>query len=94
MAKRGRPTEEKTEQPIKYTVEYDYDDGTKAIWTYDRNITIGGPVSVEIKYPKNFKTPSFAEEQEKLPKTKRRYINPHNGKEVGYQRAKALGLVH
>ena len=28
-----------------------------------------------------------------LPKSKRRYINPTNGKEVGYTRAKMLGLV-
>ena len=94
MAKRGRPTEEKIEHPTKYTLEFDEEDGTKSIWTYDKNITTDGPISVEIKYPKNYGFLTFAEEQERLPKTKRRYINPHNGKEVGYQRAKALGLVH
>ena len=29
----------------------------------------------------------------KLPKTKQRFINPKNGKEVSYQRAKELGII-
>ena len=32
------------------------------------------------------------EYQESLPKSKRQYLNPENGKFVGYARAKALGF--
>jgi hypothetical protein len=31
--------------------------------------------------------------EDKLPKTKRRYINPKTGKEVAYSRAKELGII-
>jgi len=33
------------------------------------------------------------ETSESIPKSKRKYLNPANGKLVGYQRAKKLGLV-
>ena len=45
---------------------------------------------MEIKYPKQYKT--FAEEQEELPATKRKYCT-EKGNWVGYQRAKALGII-
>ena len=52
-------------------------------------------MSVSIHYPKNYT--SDAEDlklkNKKLPKTKQRFINPKNGKEVSYQRAKELGII-
>ncbi len=54
-----------------------------------------GPYKVTIDYPKDY---TSLEEDRKLknkktPKTKRRFINPETGKEVSYQRAKALGIT-
>ena len=91
-SKRGRPTLLTVEErPTKYTREYKNDDGINEIWYFDTNITKNGPVSVEIKYSKKYK--SFEEEQEELPITKRKFFNESNGKYVGYTRAKALGIL-
>ena len=43
-----------------------------------------------MEYPKGTKT--FEQIQEALPKTKRRYLNPETGKEIGWLRYKQLGL--
>ena len=89
MASRGRPVEIK--KPIlKYTQIFEDEDGGKQIWKYDKTKNPSGPLSVEIKYPKGYKT--FAEEQEEIPATKRKYCT-EQGNWVGYQRAKALGLI-
>jgi hypothetical protein len=92
MNKRGRPAllpiEEK---PTKYTREYNSDDGSTEIWHFNSEITQNGPVSVEIKYAKKYK--SFEEEQAELPLTKRQFFNETNGKYVGYARAKTLGIL-
>ena len=86
---RGRPSINDT--PIlKYTQVFEDEDGSKQIWVYDKTKNPFGPVSVEIKYPKNYI--SYAEEQELLPKTVRKYTTDE-GNWVGYQRAKALGLI-
>ena len=86
---RGRPAINDT--PIlKYTQVFEDEDGSKQIWIYDKTINPFGPISVEMKYPKEHKT--FAEEQEELPKTKRKYCT-EKGNWVGYQRAKSLGLI-
>jgi hypothetical protein len=53
---------------------------------------MNGPINVEIFYPNNYV--SFEEEEEKLPASKRKYLNPHNGKLVGHFRAKQLGLIN
>ena len=45
----------------KYTQVFESEDGCKEIWTYDKTKYPYGPLSVEIKYPKQYKT--FAEEQ-------------------------------
>lgn len=60
-----------------------------AIWEFDTQINPHGPISV---------TESPLEEknliaEEDLPVTKRQYLNPSNGKMVGYARAKNLGLI-
>ena len=85
----GRPAEN-NEPILKYTQVFESEDGCKEIWTYDKTKNPSGPLSVEIKYPKQYKT--FAEEQEELPATKRKYCT-EKGNWVGYQRAKALGII-
>ncbi len=87
--RRGRPTEN-NEPILKYTQVFESEDGCKEIWIYDKTKYPYGPLSVEIKYPKQYKT--FAEEQEELPATKRKYCT-EQGNWVGYQRAKALGII-
>lgn len=87
--RRGRPAEN-NEPLLKYTQVFESEDGVKEIWVYDKTINPFGPLSVEFKYPKNYKT--YAEEQEELPKTRRKYCTDE-GNWVGYQRAKALGIA-
>jgi len=92
MSKRGRPALISIEEkPTKYTREYKNEDGSTEVWYFDSKISQNGPVSVEIKYSKKYK--SFEEEQEELPITKRKFFNESNGKYVGYTRAKALGIL-
>tara|TARA_R100000315_G_C5224156_1_gene135546 strand:+ start:635 stop:925 length:291 start_codon:yes stop_codon:yes gene_type:complete len=93
--KRGRPSEEINYRPRKYTVVYDEGEGIKTKWIYDLDISEGGPISVEVLYPKGHENESVKEEvpNENLPKTKRKYYNPSNGKYVGYTRARALNLI-
>lgn len=91
-SRRGRPALIPiTEKPTKYTREYNSDDGSTEIWHFNSEITRNGPVSVEIKHAKKYK--SFEEEQAELPLTKRQFFNEANGKYVGYTRAKALGIL-
>ena len=91
-SKRGRPVEAKvSDNPEKYTREVVHEDGVKQTWSYDTSISMNGPIKVDISYPNAYV--SFEEEEEKLPASKRKYLNPHNGKLVGYGRAKQLGLI-
>lgn len=89
--KRGRPVETPTpEPPRKFIREVQYNDGVvqKSHYNLDKYPT--GPFLVEMFYPDDY----FPEEREEnLPKTKRKYLNPKNGKMVSYMRAKELGLV-
>ena len=86
---RGRPTTNK-EPILKYTQIFEDEDGGKQIWIYDKTKNPNGPLSVEIKYPKDYI--SYADEQELLPKTVRKYTTDE-GNWVGYSRAKVLGLI-
>jgi len=86
---RGRPKINK-EPTLKYTQIFEDEDGGKEIWIYDKTKNPFGPLSVEIKYPKNYI--SYIDEQELLPKTVRKYPTDE-GNWVGYQRAKALGII-
>ncbi len=72
-----------------------YDDGTIGIWKYDLSKSKNGPYEVEIIYPKGYKHQDeiIIKEQSNLPLTKRMFLNPINGKMVGYFRAKNLGLI-
>lgn len=66
-------------------------DGVISTWYYeDKKLT-----KVSIKYPDNY-TSEFEDtkkQNKKLPKTKQKYLNPANGKYVGYNRAVQLGLI-
>ena len=95
---RGRPKEIiQEEQPTKFKREYQDPDGTKHIWSYDLQKFENGPISVDIIYPKSVslltKEQELSKQQKNIPLTKRTWINPTNGKEVGYARAKTLNLI-
>jgi hypothetical protein len=89
--KAGRPSETRAEdQPRQFTQTYTDEEGYSQTWHYDLDKSPNGPMMVEIFYPDGY----FPEEQEEnLPKTKRKYFNPANGKMVAYARAKELGLL-
>jgi hypothetical protein len=52
-------------------------------------------MKAEFEYPKDYLDEFNKKEkrQGSLPKTKQMFLNPATGKEVGYYRAKNLGLV-
>jgi hypothetical protein len=100
MVKRGRPSKIKTEvvdtevstpSSTKFERVFKNEDGSIDVWKFDMDKNPNGPYETIISYPKGTKT--FEQIQEVLPKTKRKYLNPENGKEVAYTRAKELGLV-
>jgi len=84
---------------------YQNEDGSTSIWEYDTAVRTNGPISVteipaghkrateeltvEVTEPVATKKPSSG----KVSKTKMKYLNPVTGKEVGYVRAKNLGLI-
>jgi hypothetical protein len=93
--KRGRPKEahvEPTQAPSRFTREFTNNNGHRSVWTYDLNKSLNGPISVEVFYPKGSKEEPN-ETDESIPKTKRKYYNPKNGKLVAYTRAKELGII-
>lgn len=69
--------------------------GIKTTYTYNGNSIVSGMVKAEFEYPKEY-LDEFNKKEKKqstLPKTKQMFLNPATGKEVGYYRAKNLGLV-
>ena len=94
MAK-GRPVEQTVEsQPRQFIREIKYKDGVIQKWHYNLDTNPNGPFEVEMIYPQGFFEDEIDEiENDKLPKTKRKYLNPANGKMVAYTRAKELGIV-
>ncbi len=79
----------------KWEVKYNNADGTDMIWKYNLDIRDNGPVEVEVIYPKQFKSQHELMEKEnsKLPLTKRTYLHPVTGKEIGYARARSLRII-
>jgi hypothetical protein len=79
----------------QFTREYKNSDGGFDIWTYNLDKFTNGPISVETIYAKNntISTPSPINDS-KLSLSQRKWINPSNGKEVSYQRARVLGLIN
>jgi len=69
--------------------------GIKTTYTYNGASIVSGIVKAEFEYPKEY-LDDFAKKEKiknNLPKTKQMFLNPATGKEVGYYRAKNLGLV-
>ncbi len=68
--------------------------GIKTTYNYQNSI-VNGIKSVDIEYPKEYLDAFNRKEKQQstLPKTKQMFLNPKTGKEVGYYRAKNLGLV-
>lgn len=81
--------------PGVFTRTYKSSDGTIHTWYFNHKKMDRGPFKVEIEYPKGYTTQDedVAANNKKLPLTKRTWINPDNGKAVGYARAKSLGLI-
>lgn len=74
---------------------YTNSDGTIDTWKFDPLKNTSGAYEVETTYPKGYKHQDeiIIKEQSNLPLTKRMFMNPSNGKIVGYTRAKNLGLI-
>jgi hypothetical protein len=87
---KGRPSEKPNTPLLQYTQVFEKD-GVKTIWTWDKTRAPFGPISVEVEYPKSYK--SFEEEQASLPVTKRQYFDEESGYYVGYQTAKKKGII-
>jgi hypothetical protein len=107
METRGRIAEVTEEnRPRQFEYRFTHDDGSIGLWKWDLDINPNGPISTEIfddgeevvsekriakvSLVEKFEEP---EDNELLPKSKRKYLNPKNGKWVGYTRAYNLGLV-
>tara|TARA_R110000868_G_scaffold11323_6_gene55398 strand:- start:92 stop:346 length:255 start_codon:yes stop_codon:yes gene_type:complete len=69
--------------------------GIKTTYTYNGASIVTGMIKAEFEYPKEYLDEFNKKEkrQSNLPKTKQMFLNPATGKEVGYYRAKNLGLV-
>jgi len=69
--------------------------GIVTIYTYRTHSITSGIEKAEFEYPKEYLDEFNKKEkrQSSLPKTKQMFLNPKTGKEVGYYRAKNLGLV-
>ena len=99
IERRGRPKSlpiDPLELPRKFTREMSPDpEGVISLWKYDLDKNDRGPIEVELIYPKNYKSPQEKRDENnaKLPLKYREYINPNNGKKVGYARAKSLGII-
>jgi hypothetical protein len=86
----------KTKEPKDYfTRIFKTKEGIVSTWYYEKDHLNLNPFKVIIDYPKDYT--SLEEDRKlsnkKIPKTKRRFINPETGKEVSYQRAKTLGIT-
>ena len=89
---RGRPKLiEEVPPPRVFNKVFEYDDGTTETWFYNLDKAPNGPFKVDIKYSTKHLT--FEEQNALLSKTQRKYYNPANDKDVGYGRAKQLGLI-
>jgi len=90
---------------MKFQRHYKSEDGTSSIWHFDTEHSEYNPIMVEeldvdelpgstIHIEKRVVTKERVVSPKKsLPKTKQKYLNPKTGKEVGYVRAKNLGLI-
>lgn len=94
--RRGRPKETHPEDaPRQFERHYKEYDGITETWRYDLDKFPNGPIEVIVNYPIGYKTPQelLETKNEGIPLTHRQWLNPANGKMVGYARAKALNLI-
>ena len=87
--------QEELEQARKFTRERVDSEGVKHIWKYDLDKFKNGPYEVELVYPKDFLSPAekVKKDNKKLPKSQQKFLNPDNGRMIGYYRAKSLGII-
>jgi hypothetical protein len=84
---------------MKFQRHYKSEDGTSSIWHFDTNYSETNPIMVEELDGDELPSSTIqiqervARPKKSLPKTKQKYLNPKTGKEVGYVRAKNLGLI-
>lgn len=84
---------------MKFQRHYKSEDGTSSIWHFDTNHSETNPIMVEELDGDELPSSTIqivervARPEKSLPKTKQKYLNPKTGKEVGYVRAKNLGLI-
>jgi hypothetical protein len=101
---RGRPKihfENDAPPPRQFERIFVNDDGTIDVWKYDLDIWENGPIETVvigetkaiISDKKGNKQHEIDETDESIPRSKRKYLNPANGKLVGYTRAYNLGLI-
>jgi len=76
--------------PGIFTKTYTEKSGIIHIWYFNYGKFDRGPFKVEIKYPEGYE--SFEEQNDNLPITQQKFLNPSNNKLVGYSRAVQLGL--
>ena len=69
--------------------------GIKTTYTYNGASIVNGIIKAEFEYPKEYLDEFNKKEKIKnnRPKPKQMVLTPTTGKEVGYYRAKNLGLV-
>lgn len=84
---RGRPPNEEPVRPKKWTREFEDSEGNISTWYYDVDKFPNGPYKVEVD------NVVVEIKNEDLPLTQRKFLNPANGKMVGYGRAKQLKLI-
>jgi len=84
---RGRPPLEEPVRRTKYTQEFVDDEGNKSTFYYNFDKYVGGLYKVEVDEVE------VEIKNEDLPLTQRKFLNPTNGKMVGYGRAKQLKLI-
>ena len=87
--------QEEAENLRKFTREFNSPDGTRSIWKFNLDKQPNGPYEVEHIYSKDFVSveDSIKKNNKKVPKSQQKFLNPNNGKMVGYYRAKTLGIV-
>jgi len=84
---RGRPSLEEPKARTKYTQEFTDSEGNISTWYFDFDKYVGGLYKVEVEEVE------IEIKDEDLPLTQRKFLNPANGKMVGYGRAKQLKLI-
>ncbi len=74
----------------QFTKTFIDDDGTTHVWKYDLDKFSRGPIETTVNYSKESLSSSGKQKNNKIDQ---KYLNPANGKYVGYGRAKSLGLI-